>query len=138
MVMRVGPVYTGPMTARDIIDVLVGELQQMGQIDAPTLTEARNLLSRPQVTDQDTERCQDLVDRLQGMMQGAALPYCYFGVHPEQPGTLGYWPDWEVIEGLPVGTAREAKNHAIWMRTELGAFPFRIFDDMGTLRLEVE
>ena len=94
-------VYDGNDT-RGVLDALLGELRSKIASSGPTPEEENIVKRASNVASQDQEALiQEAVTELQGALQKYALPYSYFGTHPDEPSLIGYWPDWPSILDLP-------------------------------------
>jgi hypothetical protein len=82
----------GTLDASDILDTLVGLLEDIGDgSHDQILKEAHNLLEYPTETPAQVQRVQELVDEIQSLLQRYAPEGQYFGSHPDDPMNIGFW-----------------------------------------------
>jgi hypothetical protein len=89
----VGSVISGTLRSKDLLRTLAVELEALD-------TEGRytGLVAESRSVDAGSDDVHEVLSELEDALGEFALPYCYFGAHPDDAADFGYWPDWDAIE----------------------------------------
>jgi hypothetical protein len=82
------------------LDWLLDNVDELAGVDVSSewKEEARRLLREWDREDLDIEEQEDLFDEIFDSLNEAAPPFVFFGGHPDDPASIGWWPSIDTLE----------------------------------------
>lgn len=119
MTVKIGEVWRSHGNSAEDLQAVTTELMRQTEQQEGGNEQLVKLAENAMLHDAgNQERNQQLMDDIQAALQRYAPPFAYFGAHPDDQRSYGYWPDWESILDLPGYPAGVVGTTQGWAREE--------------------